>query len=780
MKRLVILCAAIATAMSATAAEPLKLNKDNIDEIIKELTLKEKAHLVVGTRLRDNKSAAGEVGYTRKIIPGAAGTTYPIERLGIPSIVLADGPAGLRISPTREGSDQTFYCTGFPVGTHLAATWNADIINKVGQAMGNEVLEYGVDVLLAPGINMMRNPLCGRNFEYYSEDPLLAGKTAAAMINGIESNGVGTSLKHFAGNSQEINRLANDARISLRALREIYLKNFEIAVREAQPWTIMTSYNYINGRYTSEDRGLLEDILRGEWGFEGAVMTDWGGGVDAVKQMWAGNDMIQPGRYEDVMAIVEGVQSGKLSQADLDRNVRRVLELIVRSPRFAGYQYSNKPDLKAHAALTREVASEGFVLLKNDGDVMPLAKGEKVALFGSASYDFIAGGRGSGDVNKAYVVDLRDGLIGNEFVLNESLDKLYKKHMEKEEKRLAPIVALRQWYVYNIRPNEMKDPYAFVCGTANDSNVAIITISRNSAEAFDRHVVRDFQLSINETALLNAVSREFHAQGKKVIVVLNVCGPVEVASWRDKVDGILVCWMPGQEGGNSVADVLLGRVSPSGHLPMTFPMTYADVPSQNFPINVPETGLNQSFENQSKVCQPYDIPNVDYTNYEEDIYIGYRHFATRNVPVAYPFGYGLTYSKFEASAMQTIKTKEGFEVTCKVSNVGKFPAKQVVQLYSTELAPETDRPAIELRGYKKTPLLQPGESCEVTIAISNDDLATYSEKESAWKVRKGDYRLSLGFDSATLPLSKVVTIKKEKVTPVTDVMKPEKGEIFIK
>lgn len=780
MKRFFILCAAAATAISATAAEPLKLRKDNIDEIIKELTLKEKAHLVVGTRLRDNQSAAGEVGYTRKIIPGAAGTTYPIERLGIPSIVLADGPAGLRISPTREGDENTYYCTGFPVGTHLAATWNADIINEVGKAMGNEVLEYGVDVLLAPGVNMMRNPLCGRNFEYYSEDPLLAGKTAAAMINGIESNGVGTSLKHFAGNSQEINRLANDARISLRALREIYLKNFEIAVREAQPWTIMTSYNYINGRYTSEDRGLLEDILRGEWGFEGAVMTDWGGGVDAVKQMWAGNDMIQPGKYSDVMAIVEGVQNGKLSQADLDRNVRRVLELVVRSPRFAGYKYSNKPDLKAHAALTREVASEGFVLLKNEGNAMPLAKGEKVALFGSSSYEFIAGGRGSGDVNKAYVVDLRDGLIGNEFVLNESLDKMYQKHMKSEEKRLAPIEALRKWYVYDIRPNEMKDPYAFVRGTAEESNVAIITISRNSAEAFDRHVIRDFHLSINETALLNAVSREFHARGKKVIVVLNVCGPVEVASWRDKVDGILVCWMPGQEGGNSVADVLLGRVSPSGHLPMTFPMTYADVPSQNFPINVPETGLNQSFENQSKVCQPYDIPNVDYTNYEEDIYIGYRHFATRNVPVAYPFGFGLTYSNFEASEMAVNKTKTGFEVSCKVTNTGKFPAKQVVQLYSTELKPETDRPAIELRGYKKTPLLQPGESCVVNIVISNDDLATYSEAESAWKVRKGDYRLSLGFDSATLPLSKVVTVTKKKTTPVTDVMKPAEGELFIK
>ncbi len=780
MKRFLILCAAVATAISATAAEPLKLNKDNIDEIIKALTLKEKAHLVVGTRLRDNQDAAGEVGYTRKIIPGAAGTTYPIERLGIPSIVLADGPAGLRISPTREGDENTYYCTGFPVGTHLAATWNADIIHKVGEAMGNEVLEYGVDVLLAPGVNMMRNPLCGRNFEYYSEDPLLAGKTAAAMINGVESNGVGTSLKHFAGNSQEINRLANDARISLRALREIYLKNFEIAVRESQPWTIMTSYNYINGRYTSEDRGLLEDILRGEWGFEGAVMTDWGGGVDAVKQMWAGNDMIQPGKYSDVVAIVEGVKSGKLSEADLDRNVRRVLELVVRSPRFAGYKYSNKPDLKAHAALTREVASEGFVLLKNEGDVMPLTKGEKVALFGSASYDFIAGGRGSGDVNKAYVVDLRDGLIGNEFVLNKSLDEKYRKHMAKEDKRLAPIVANRPWYVYDVRPNEMKDPYAFVRGTATESSIAIITISRNSAEAYDRHVIRDFHLTIPETALLNAVSREFHAQGKKVIVVLNVCGPVEIASWRDKVDGILVCWMPGQEGGNSVADVLLGRVSPSGHLPMTFPMSYADVPSQNFPINVPETGLNQSFENQSKVCQPYDIPNVDYTNYEEDIYIGYRHFATRNVPVAYPFGFGLTYSKFEASDMAVSKSKNGFEVSCKVTNVGKFPAKQVVQLYSTELAPETDRPAIELRGYKKTPLLKSGESCTVTIAISNDDLATYSEKESAWKVRKGDYRLWLGFDSATLPLSKVVTIKKEKTTPVTDVMKPASGELFIK
>lgn len=252
----------------------------------------------------------------------------------------------------------------------------------------------------------------------------------------MQSNGVGTSLKHFAANSQEINRLANDARISMRALREIYLRNFEIAVRESQPWTIMTSYNYINGRYTSEDHGLLEEILRGEWGFEGAVVTDWGGGIDPVAQVKAGNDMIQPGTYAQYETIVKAVREGRLSEEDLDRCVRRILELVVRTPRFKGYEYSNKPDLKAHAELTRRVASEGFVLLKNDGNTLPLKQTDRVALFGSGSYKFIAGGRGSGDVNKAYVVDLRDGLISNGFALNRQLDDRYSKYMERELKRV--------------------------------------------------------------------------------------------------------------------------------------------------------------------------------------------------------------------------------------------------------------------------------------------------------------------------------------------------------
>ncbi len=780
MRAILLCCFATIFAISASA-QTLKLTPKNIDKIIKELTLEEKAHLVVGAQLNDNKSAAGDVGYTRKIIPGAAGTTYPIPRLGIPAIVVADGPAGLRIAPKREGDSQTYYCTGFPVGIHLASTWNDEIIYNVGEAIGQEVKEYGVDVLLAPGVNIMRNPLCGRNFEYYSEDPLLAGKTAVAMINGVESHGVGTSLKHFAVNNQEINRLANDSRLSMRALREIYLRNFEIAVKESQPWTIMTSYNYINGRHASEDPGLLETILREEWGFEGLVMTDWNGGYDASAQIAAGNDLLMPGKYFQYENIVEGVKSGRLSEADLDICVKRVLELIVRSPRFQGYEFSNKPDMEAHAKLTREVASEGFVLLKNNNVSLPL-KEKKVALFGSTSYNFIAGGKGSGDVNRPYVVDLRDGLINNGFVLNEKLDTMYTKHMEAEKKRLAPQKKLRKWYVYDLQPNELQRPHAHIIEAAqSDSEVAIITIGRNSSEAFDRHIERDFLLRPDEEALLTAVSREFHKVGKKVIVILNICSPIEIASWRDKADAILVCWMPGQEGGNSVADVLLGKVSPSGHLPISFTINYEDVRSaSNFPRNVPESGLNQSRFNMSNVGKIYDVKNIDYTNYEEDIYVGYRDYATHKIEVAYPFGYGLTYSEFEMSNMQVKESKDGYKVTCEVKNIGSFPAKQVVQLYSSELAPEVDRPVIELRGYKKTPLLQAGETTVVEIVIKKDDLMTYNEKANAWKLTKGDYDLLLGFDSQTLPLKQKVTISTEKLIPVSTLMKPASGEVFIK
>ncbi|MDE6270593.1 MAG: glycoside hydrolase family 3 protein, partial [Muribaculaceae bacterium] len=412
MKKYLACMAMTSLLLAGCGDKTPKLGKDSIDDVLAAMTLEEKAHLIVGTGMAGfNDGDSAVVGETRNIVPGAAGTTYPIERLGIPAIVLADGPAGLRINPTREGDSATYYCTHFPIGTLLACTWDTTLVSKVGAAIGNEVLEYGVDVLLAPALNIHRNPLCGRNFEYYSEDPLVAGKIAAAYVRGVQSNGVGTSVKHFAGNNQETNRMGNDAQVSPRALREIYLKGFETVVEEADPWTVMSSYNRINGTYTSESEELLQTLLRGEWNYGGMVMTDWFGGSDAPAQMRAGNDMLQPGLPKQYEAIVAAVNDGTLDIEVVDRNVRRILELITRTPRFKGYVASNNPDLEEHAKITRTSAADGMVLLKNEGNTLPLSKeNKKVALYGCTSYNWIPGGTGSGNVNRAYTVSLLDGL----------------------------------------------------------------------------------------------------------------------------------------------------------------------------------------------------------------------------------------------------------------------------------------------------------------------------------------------------------------------------------
>jgi beta-glucosidase len=322
----------------------------------------------------------------------------PIPRLGIPQTVFSDGPAGVRIDPFRDPAHTV--ATGFPVGTLLASSWDIDLVERTTAVLGNEVLEYGVDVLLAPGMNIHRNPLNGRNFEYFSEDPLLSGKMAAAYVRGIQGNGTGTSIKHYAVNNQETNRTENDALVSRRALREIYLKNFEIAVKEGKPWTVMSSYNKLNGKYTQQDYELLTTVLRDEWGYDGIVITDWGLKDNTALSVKAGNDLMDPGSDVEIERILAGVRDGSISLEEIDRNVRRILEYVVKTPRFRKYPYSSHPDLKAHALAAREAAAESIVLLRNERHALPLTGRERVALYGVSSENFIAGGTGSGDVTK--------------------------------------------------------------------------------------------------------------------------------------------------------------------------------------------------------------------------------------------------------------------------------------------------------------------------------------------------------------------------------------------
>ena len=741
MKKISILAMSAAAVLSCAPKGDPQLGKDSLDKVVAAMTLEEKAHLVIGTGMAGSSGEAPVVGETRNLVPGAAGTTYPIPRLGIPAIVLADGPAGLRINPLREGDANTYYCTHFPIGTLLASTWNTELVEQVGQAIGNEVLEYGTDVLLAPALNIHRNPLCGRNFEYYSEDPVVSGKTAAAYVRGVQSNGVGTSIKHYALNNQETNRMKNDVRVSPRAVREIYLKGFEIAVKESQPWTVMSSYNFVNGVYTSESKDLQTTMLRDEWGFKGMVMTDWFGGADAAAQMWAGNDMLQPGRPGQFEDIVEGVRSGRLSEADLDRNVRRVLELIVKSPRFKGYEFSNKPDLKAHAAVTRQSAVEGMVLLENNG-VLPLASEiSRVALFGTTSYDFIAGGTGSGNVNRAYTVSLLEGLRKAGYAIDAELEKTYTKYIKEETERLNPKsddpMAM---FMPKIRAGEFVPSAGLLDKMVRANDVAIITLGRNSGEFFDRKVA-DFTLTEQESGMIEAVCAAFHKAGKKVVVILNIGGVIETASWKNLPDAVLLAWQAGQEGGNSVADVLKGVANPSGKLTMTFPVRYEDhASSRNFPID-----MAFGMFGKDKDAEPQR--NVDYTEYEEGIYVGYRWFDKQGLEVSYPFGYGLSYTRFEWSEASVKPSRGETAVSVKVTNTGKIAGKDVVELYVAAPQGELDKPVKELKAYAKTRELQPGESQLVTLKVKNSELASYDESASAWVTDAGHYDFMLGSSS---------------------------------
>ena len=763
MKKILLTFAALSLAISALAQPQLR--EDNVEEVLNAMTLQEKATLLVG-----GARAAIVNGVTTGVaanVPGAAGNTRPIERLGIPSTVLADGPAGLRIQPTRQGDSNTYYCTGFPVGTLLASSWDVDLVKSMTRAMGNEVLEYGVDVLLAPGMNIHRNPLCGRNFEYFSEDPLLSGKMAAAYVKGIQSNGVGTSIKHYAANNQETNRNEDDAVISQRALREIYLKNFEIAVKEAQPGTVMSSYNKLNGDYTQQSEGLLTTVLRDEWGFTGIVMTDWGNKAGTVKSAKAGNDLMEPGNQNEIDRIVAGVQDGTISQEELDRNVRNMLNYIVRTPRFKGYQFSNKPDLKAHAALARRVAGESIVLLRNEA-ALPLKGTEKVALYGVSSVDFVAGGTGSGDVNKAYVVNMVEGMQNAGFTLDKSLVDYYYAYKAYDKAQKGLNNSGFSWF-FSRKLSEVAIPADAIAAESKANDVAVVVLGRNAGEGADRKMMDDFELTAVERELLQNVSTSFHARGKKVIVVLNVGGVIETNSWKNLVDAIVLPWSPGQEGANAVADVLIGKVNPSGKLPMTFPVNFMDHPSSaNFPYNY-QQGASRAFSWGPRQPQK----DVDYTNYEEGIWVGYRHFVTRGVEVSYPFGFGLSYTTFAYSKPTVKAVDDGFQASITVTNTGSVAGKEVVELYVSAPAGGLDKPARELKAFAKTRELKPGESQTLTLQVSAYELASFNEAASAWEAAAGNYKVQFGASVDDIRSTAAFTLKKAQSWPVHNVLAPQ-------
>ncbi len=712
------------------------MSDDRARGLLARLTVQQKVALVCGTGMsRDFLGWGGRV-------PGAAGATLELPELGLPESVHADGPAGVRIAPTRDGDDRTFYATAFPVATALSCSWDVELLESVGRAMGEEALEYGVDFLLGPAMNIHRNPLTGRNFEYLSEDPLLSGRAAAALVRGIQSTGVAATIKHFAANNTETSRFVLDTVVSARALREIYLRGFEIAISEASPGAVMSAYNRINGQYASQSVDLLETILREDWGFEGIVMTDWFSGDSAVEQVVAGNDLLMPGTQGQLDEL-NGEIGRSLPMEALDRNVLRIIESVLATPFARGHNASEAPDLPAHAAVARRAGAEGTVLLANRDATLPLSPDDqRIAAFGNTSYDLISGGTGSGDVNEAYTVSLVEGLRAAGLDVDAEVEARYLAHLESERERIPE----RPWFLPQERPVELGLDQSLIEAKADESDTALITIGRLSGEFEDRKLDDDFLLADTEVDLIDRVSRAFHAVGKKVVVVLNIGNVIEMASWRDRVDAIVVPWQGGQEAGHAIADVLTGKTNPSGRLVTTIPIRYEDLAAaRNFP------GVESGEEvDQGWVPLPKGRPAV--ITYEEGIYVGYRYMDAFGVDPAYAFGFGLSYTTFEyrnASSPDAFAGDE-IEVTVEIENVGETAGREVVQLYLAAPDGTLDKPPVELRGFGKTAELVPGQKEIVRLIVDRRSLMSFDESKNAWVADPGTYTVHLGSSSRDL------------------------------
>ena len=749
-----------------------QLGKDKVEKVIAAMTPDEKIGMSVG----DGKFLPAAISKTMEqgtgIIIANQNSKMVIPRLSVMSSALTDGPSGVNRDPHPEGATEYSYTTAFPTSTCLASTWNTELVENVGKAYGNEALEYDYDVVLMPAMNLHRNPKCGRNFEYYSEDPMLSGKLAGAMVRGVQTTGVGATLKHFLANNQETNRRSYNAVVSQRALREIYLRGFEIAVKEGHPKAIMTSYNKVNGYYTAETPELLNDIVRKEWGFNGVFMTDFDGYGSAVAKVRAGNNMLMGGSQDEVKELTAALRDKTLDERTLDKNLVYNMELKLNSPRAKGHIPTQKPDLEAHAKIAREAASEGVVLLKNNNKTLPFKGVKKVAVFGKISYYLIEAGTGSGGIrSNKYAISVNEGLKAAGYkVLKELEDSYTAFNASIMEQNLVPDYFNNPVMLANNGIKDGKAPGHFkkrlipfhdemamtqeqIKKQVANSDIAVITLGRSGGEGYDNGYLPTSDAELN---LVRNVCETYHAAGKKVVVVLNIGGVCETASWKNYPDAILVAWQPGQEGGYAIADVLKGAVNPSGKLPDTFFMKFEDVPSaKTFPGEPAENPVN-SF-------------------YKEGIYVGYRYYETFNVPVSFEFGFGLSYTTFGYSNLKLSSDtfSDKINVTVQVKNTGSVAGKEVAELYLSAPNSVLEKPAQELKGFAKTQLLKPGESQTLSFELDKRSIASFRGGISAWVADKGDYKVHIGASSKDIRLDSSFNLPEEQIVErVHDVMYP--------
>lgn len=672
-------------------------------DLISQMTLKEKASLCSGKDFWHLKS---------------------IERLGLPEIMVCDGPHGLRkqnAENKKVGIGNSYPATCFPTAVTTACSWDRDLIYKMGQALAEECLQHGVSVLLGPGVNMKRSPLCGRNFEYFSEDPELAGEMGAAFIAGVQSKGIGTSLKHFAGNSQEMKRMTSNSIIDERALREIYLRAFEKAVKKSQPWTVMNAYNLLNGTYCSENDWLQNKVLRDEWGFKGAVVSDWGAVNDRVAGLNAGNDLEMPssGGVNDAK-IVEAVKCGVIDETTLDERVDKLIDIILKGAanKKPGYKF----DVKAHNLLSRQIAEQSMVLLKNDGNILPLKRveGEYVAVIGAFADNPRYQGAGSSIINPTMIDS------GRRAFNNSPINVKFADGYDRSGKR------------------KNEDAYITeACNLAKNASKAVVFIGLTDdyeSEGFDRSTMK---LPDGHNRLVEAVSRV----NDNVIVVLEGGSPVEMP-WADDVKAILNAYLGGQSVAPAIVDVLTGKANPCGKLAETYPICIKDTPT--------------SFR--------YPDSKED-VQYRESIFIGYRYYDKVERNVRFPFGFGLSYTSFEYSDIKLKKknlTKgEGAKVTFTIKNTGDVAGSEIAQVYVAKPESKIFRAPKELKGFVKIHL-EPGEEKKVSVELDDRAFAFWNTATEDWCVESGEYKILVGASSRDIRLEAAAKMKSEDDETIVD------------